>query len=55
MITGMLGLFPGHLQYMETREYLAKGKLLGAVYQVKKKEKWCPRNDHGYPWFVHLI
>ena len=39
MITGMLELFPGHLKYMATRECLVRVKLLGAVYQVKTKEK----------------
>ena len=43
MISGMLELFPGHLKYMATREYLVRGKLLGAVYQVKTKEKMVPK------------
>lgn len=43
MITGMLELFPGHLKYMATREYLVRGKRLGAVYKVKKKEKMVPK------------
>ena len=39
MITGMLELFPGHLKYMATREYLVRGKRLGAVNEVKKERK----------------